>query len=284
MGAITSSQLIEFTDKIVAGFLLQKGASDANSTSVGISGCGSGDASVSVGSDWGASKSVRQLLDNVVIPWADADVLIALLPSVKDLQTRASWQYAGRFLYQPVLQALNMVAAQSGLSGVSNIDTFATYYNTGPGGPFNALLNPFFRELHYICLGNYPLPKNLYAPQITNMGQRTISGGTPGSFTAGSTVDTSKYAGVARIQAVVSGWSGSSGTLSVPVSGFDASGAPGMDWYTGTISGNGTVVLTPGSTVKVITSVDGVTFPGGMVNGTVVIGGIQPAGRSNPPS
>lgn len=272
MGTLNTTKFIEFTDKLTASYLGMKGTSG--------SGYGMGDSSLALGSDWGCSRKNREL-ETIVLAWQDYDLGIALLQPTHRINDQAPHVPLARALYFDLLNTLNLVCRNTGLTGVTDIDSFADYYNFGAGGPYAALLAPDFRDLFHAVYGAYPDARNVYAPAIANMGQHAVAG----AFVDGSAVDTTKYAGFTILQAQVSGWAGSSGTLTVAVSGRDVAGNNATGHWTATISGNGNVNLTVGSsTVKIATDVTGITLPGTMTAGTVVIAGLIPSGRTNPPT
>lgn len=272
MPTITAQDLTQFTDKVSALFLALQGTQ--------ASGLGAGDSSQIIGNDWGMSRKGRDLL-NIVLSWQDYDLSSYLLNAVHNIQNVAPYQALSVIVLQPVLRALNQSCAGSGISGVTNIDTLAQYYNTGAGGPYTGLLPPTYRTLHNLIFGSYPSAINVYASAIDDMGQITAGGG----FTPGTGVDVTIYAGFLQLTAATTGFGGTGGTLSVAVSGYSATGAAATGTWTATLSGNGTLTLIPGaSPCVIVTSITDITLPGGMSSGTTIIGGIVPTGRTDPPT
>jgi hypothetical protein len=88
---------------------------------------------------------------------------------------------------------------------------------------------------------------------------------------------------LARLEAVVTGFAGTTGTLSVAVAGYDASGVLGTGAWTVSVTGNGTFALAA-DLIKVVTDVTGITYPASITDGAITVNGLGPSGRVNPPT
>lgn len=266
MGVLAVADFNYYTDKLAAGYLAALGTSG--------SGLGLGDSTiVSDASAFGLDRKMRDILNHLQA-LTDYDQSHSLLEAAHNAKTNAPAELVVPGIISNLFGALNADCAAAGLTGVNSIDAYSTYWNLN--GPSTALLAPEFSDLYLLIRGVRPTLANVYSPAIANMGQRAFGGG----FSDGTAVDTTKYGGVALLQAQISSWAGTSGTLTV--TGTNQAGQTGRTW-TGTIAGNGNVTLTPGVATDLCADVTGITLPGSLSAGTIIIAGLVPAGRSAPP-
>lgn len=266
--ALSSTAFVAFIDKLTAGYLAAVGTSG--------SGFGLGDRTLSDGAAFGADKKARDLVA-AVIATGDADTIEALLKPSRATGKAASAQAWASNGANQFLSALEALCGAAGLVGVTNINSFATYYNTGAGGPSAALLPPDFATIFPLVFpGGTLSPANLYSPPITNIAQKTVGGG----VVAGTAINAA-YGGAGKPTLVVTGFTGAADT--VTVTGANQAGQAGRTW-TASVTGNGTVTLVPTVATDLLATVTGITIGALITAGTVVVGAAAPAGRAYPPS
>lgn len=131
--------------------------------------------------DYGMLRRVRELRNlllginlsqsNYPQITVDYDDINYMLQAVNSMQATVPYQAIVRNLMSPVLQALANLCTATGTSlgatTITDIDSFATYYNTGPGGGtygWQCPLNPDFITLYNACFSKSPSAKNVFAP------------------------------------------------------------------------------------------------------------------------
>lgn len=279
---LSPTQFLTIVDNRTHGYLKELGT-------VG-SGYGIGDSSLALASDWGASLTARNLLNycqSLLDASSNPDYSLTapLSKAASDVATNKGWKSrVFKETERKFLNALGGVVKDAGLGAtVVGLDSFCGYYNTGAGGPYTCLLPPDFRDLYYLIYSAYPTAANVYPNAITNMAQQTAGG----AFAAGTAVDSTKYAGAAILNAVVPAYTGAGGTITVTGTVRKADGTTAAArTFTGTIPTNGgtTVALTPTVAGDKMITVSGITLPGGVTAGVVVVIACAiPAGRTDPP-
>ena len=287
MAAISAAQVNTYTDKLAVAYLSLAG------TLASTYGCGDG--TQTLANDWGASKAMRQILDAVVgtpsTPgWGDYDLEVNVVAAVAMSKSAVSYQQVVKNLLNTPFAALNAACVYSGSylsisSTVSSLATWLSYYNYGTGGAWTALVAPEFSTLYNILNVTALDARNIYSPTITNMGSRAYGG----SFSAGTAVNTTNYAGAGSLIAYCTSISGTGGTVTVTCNGRSASGTTVTGrTFTGTIANTPatqSVVLSPSVAGDIATSVTGITLPGGLTgSSTVTIQARPPSGRTSPPT
>ncbi len=278
MGAISAANVITFLDKETALWLAGLGTDVA---AYGLR---------TVGASAGAYKKAADQVA-AVQALSDEYVQAILLSGAITARTNIDAFKVIGPTRKPFLDVLEAACAQAGLSGIQTLDAFLTYYNTatGGGGPWNCLQAPDFRDLFYSWKGAYPTATNLYfeilqgATYTNAIAKWIVSGAGTGNLTAGTNIDSTKYAGGFG-QVNVSGLTGS-GVVTVTgnwrkTDGTVATGAAG----TATVSGNGVTVLTPPFTNALLLTVTAIAAANGITAGTIYAEAKRPSGRSNPPS
>lgn len=274
---LTPALFCQILDTITAGYL--------DATGDQASGYGLGDPTQPLASDWGLSGGLRGLI--LLVTGSRDPVFTSKFNGLAAVAAgKSGYKNVLKGLVSPVVvalaQACYSVGIQLSVASIVDIPSFIAYYNIGAGGPWSGMAPPQFQGLFQLVYTSATLPPTaFYAPPLTDMGSLTVGG----SFVAGSTVDTTQYAGEARIEATVSSFAGTGGSLTVVCNSLDANGNPqtGRDW-TGTITGNGTVALTPVNAGDICTAVTAINLPGGMTGGTVAVSGLPPSGRTYPPT
>lgn len=199
-------------------------------------------------------------------------------------------------LSQSVLEGLNALVRAANIdASITGVESFLTYYNTGAGGEWNALMpGPQWRELYYQWKRAYPAIGNLYFEVLeggtfrgttyTNaLGKFVVSGAGTGTFTDGAAVDTTKYAGgIGNLK--VSGLTGS-GNVTITGTGWNpATNAitASVTWIT-SVSGDGnTAIVVGGGTAPadcLINNVTNITIAAGITAGTIFVEAKKPTGR-----
>jgi len=264
MPAILPSNVTAYTDKLSAWYLQVQ------------SGLGNGSS--------GASAKVQDMMD-ILLNCLNYDELDALLRPTKSLLDASMFTNFVSGTVPVFLSALSNLCGRSGLSGVSDLNTYATYYNLQHSTKWQCLFNPVFRSVYALWRGGtYPSPHNVYFEvlQGTNYPNalRRLVVGT--GQTAGYTIDETMYAGgFAHLT-----WSGVSGSGTATVTGTwrktDGTTATGNG--TANVSGaSGSASITPPFSNALILSCTNITVTG-ITAGTLYVEARVPPSRSNPPS
>jgi len=263
MGVLSAANMITLCDKLTAEWLAAKA---------------------------GLNTAYSKAQDNeTTIAGLDADVRAALTAGFTSHRVAID-PFAALFRTMAApLTLLKAEAARTGLSGVNSINSFLTYYNIGAGKPWNCLMAPDFRDLHYAATKAYPSPYNVYFEVLqggtyTNaLRKSVVTGAGADTETAGFSIDDTKYAGgVAKLNV-----SGLTGTGTITFAGLwrkeDGTTATGNGSQS--VTGNGLVTVgTLPFTNALLLTCTSVTIPAGISAGTVYVEAHRPTGRTNPPS
>jgi hypothetical protein len=274
--ALTAARFVEITDKLTAAWIASYGDP---ATGYGLG----GPETLAKADDWGFSRLVRDL-EAILLAYAEYDYVAAITAA------HAAWQIAGAASHiNSVLSlfqsTLNTLCVGAGITGVSSVDTFATYYNTGAGGPWNALCAPSFRDVYYALAGENPTAANCYYEVLHGAdhlhGLRSLVVG--GTQTAGTSIDSASYAGgfgqISWVDGIGSGTVTVTGVWRKP-DGTIQSGANGTATMTGA---SGTAVLTPPTANALLVVATSISAAAGITGGTIYAEAKRPAGRTNPP-
>lgn len=224
---------------------------------------------------------------------ADPTNLHNVLEPIRAALPSLSGQGQNGTLFRPLLQALAAACAASSLGGVTDINSFATYYNAGVGGaaggsPQKCLLPPDFAALMSSAINITILPGNIYAPPITaGNGMGRLATGP--AFTAGAVINPANYAGAAYLQVVVTGMTGSD---ILTITGTNQLAAS-KTWEVNLNAGNGTYAVPANggggtaSFADLLCTVTGMSVGAGItVIGEMVVQALipqSPPGRVSPP-
>ena len=252
------------------------------------SGYGVGDESLAIGSDWGLSRKIRDLqaLLFTALPsgLAASDLALTLLPNTNTAVQKSGTALC-KLLFRDLFNGLKQVCYQAGISGVTDVDSFSAYNNTGAGGPYAALMAPEFLTLYNIVYGKNPSATNVYAPAVSSIGTVVVVASTPGSPGSLNPIDTSTYAGAAVANVVVTGFAGTTAIITVTGQARTSSGTlVSSRTWTVSVTGNGTFTLVPTIAGDLVTSVTSMAVAAGITAGTFAIGCAVPAGRTDPPT
>lgn len=80
------------------------------------------------------------------------------------------------------------------ITGASDLRSFAAYFNTGAGGPYQCLLSEGFADLYALLTTMTLSPADIRPPASASLGRRAFGG----VFRHGKRVDQEKYAGYPR--------------------------------------------------------------------------------------
>lgn len=237
---------------------------------------GGGGNSVAVASDSGVSQALGELQELVVA--AGTDTIRYLIAATDGARNAAAYRAQVQAICGAIVSGMNSLCYAQNLLGVYNVQSLTDFYNFGSGGPWEALHCPEFAEIWHICSGT--VLQGVYAPNLTlatrNYGAAAV---------LLPVLDAGLYVGAARCQVVATGYTGTSGTLTVtglarPSSVAGSLAAPISNrTFTATITSSGTFVLTPSVAGDLLMEVTGITLPGGMSGGSVAIKTLPPAGR-----
>lgn len=235
--------------------------------------------------------------DNIVsyvLSTADATVIEYLLTPANRIADVTEAARFTRDRFRNLWEKLEALVRLLGISGVTSIETYLAYYNTGAGGTWTALQNPAWYDLYYKWKGAYPHLTNPYFEIIKDgiwrgtsyanaLGRFVVSGAGAGTFTDGAAVDYTKYAGgTGKINV-----SSLTGSGNVTITGLGMNPATravtaSVTWIT-SISGTGlTTVVVGGGTAPadcLLVDVTNVTIAAGITAGTFYIEAHKPASR-----
>jgi len=283
--AITVNDVELFADRLCQAYERMRGGS---SYGIGVV----GDTTYSYG-------ALDDLLGDISTT-ADADVIGGLYSTAKVARDSTYAERIAVRQMQGILERLAGLCRAAAIdSSITNIETFLTYYNTGAGGEWNALMpGPQWRELYYQWKRAYPSVGNCYFKIVqggtfrgttyTNaLGKFVSSGAGTGTFTDGAAVDTTKYAGGLPFL-VTSGLAGS-GNLTITGTGWNpATNAitASVTWIVA-VTVDGSLAITPGAGTApadcLINDVTNMTTAAGITAGTFYVEGRAPTGRESIP-
>lgn len=265
MAAIQPGQVVQFTDKIAAWFLAVR-SSLGNGTT-------------------GASAKAGDL-QALVFDLDDYEQTIVLLQPSEQVRVSSLADTYAPSVMSVFLAGLNTLCAKAGITGVNDLNTFATHFNLNTTTKWQCLFHPDFAELYALWRnGAYPSAHNVYFEVLQGTtypnGLRRLIVGT--GQTAGHTIDSAKYAGgFAQLK-----WTGVSGSGTVQVSGVWRKTDGTTDTGTGTVSvsgASGTATVTPPFANALLLSCNSITAAAGITAGTLYAEAARPSGRANPPT
>ena len=274
MATLTLARLITIEDAMAAVMLSAKGAS--------TNGLGDNDTQ-EPSDDIGARGRAGDL--NIVLAGYAEDDYFSLMNTLRTEIASMGYQTWTAARMRQTYVALNALCVAKGLTGVTSLSGFHSYYNYGggvvDGAAWTGLCCPDFgRGVYYHINGSYMEARNVYSPAVASMGSRIVGS----AFVAGTVIDDTKYAGAARLQCAIATRTGT-GLVTVIGNGRDAEGVAvtGHSWSV-EMSGDGPTTMTPGVTGDICTEVTGITIGAGISAGTVTISAAIPSGRTNPPT
>lgn len=281
MGAVSAATILALTDKYAAYWNCFLGT-DGSGLGLGTAG-GTARAKSKVSGSGGLESIILGTNDIVQINFVGAN--LALLDNQTDAVNAIS-----SYLTQPFAD-LDKLCRAAGLTGVTDLNSFLTYYNTGSGGPWACLVAPDFRVVYDAVKKSNLAVQNAYYEVLngasfdgntfTNALRKLVVSGAV--QTAGFSIDSTQYAGGFG-QVTTSGFTGSSDTVSVAGTWRKVDGTTATGNATATVAGNGTVVLTPPFTNALLLSVSSISVGAGITGGTIYAEAKRPAGRTNPPT
>jgi hypothetical protein len=231
--------------------------------------------SVPIKDDWGYSRAVREY-EQLLMDVRHFPTTSRLQPNVHRKTLRGGKQFVLDHVYE-LIQDLSNVCAATALpvqTKHSGFVGYATHFNTGAGGPYNALIS---RDLADIFEFHYKStkvgPSNVYSPGIDVMASRT-----PGNeIVSAAFVDSGRYAGV-QIRVRVEGYSGTPGVVTVVGTGRMAHGgiAPDTRAWSGRIDGDGDFDMVPDEDGDLCLAVRSIGLPADMKAGTITVQGLLP--------
>lgn len=206
----------------------------------------------------------------------------AFLVACKADANAATVQEVGPDIFGERMDALQDLAADAGLSGVTTLTSFLTYYNQGAGAVgigdyYTGLMAPAFaRGVYNLTEGANLDAENVYSPVIASLATKVVGG----AFTHVADVDTAKYAGAARAMLTVSGRSGT-GTAIVTGTARTADGSlvAGRTW-TCEITDSNATLLVPQNAGDLLCIVSAISLDAGISAGTATVSCAVPSGRT----
>jgi len=289
MSALSAANAVAQTDKLTAFFLALLGTSGSG-LGLGTSGANGTGLPASTG---GAFQKVKDL-QTLIIGINDPIQIASLMGPSNTLLTNVDALQATNQIAQGYISALDILARAAALVGVTDLNSYLSYYNTGSGGPWNCLCAPDFVNLYFACKSAFPSAPNAYfevlqgaawqGTTFTNaLGKFIVSGAGAGAFTAGFAIDSTHFAGGFG-QLNVSGLTGS-GVVTVTGNWRNPDGTTQTATNgTATIAGNGVTVLTPPSANALLYAVTNIAIAAGITAGTLYVEAKRPSGRTNPPT
>lgn len=277
--AITAAQIVAISDHIAAWYL------KAASTGFGTDGAG------------GAYDCASNLLDTIIgtasaYSIADYTAISALASPANTLMNASTpASVAGGYL-APVMSALDQVCAAYGVSqsiaAITNLETFATYYNVTYSTKWSCLFTPNFRSVVTAWRPSLTPTANFYfeilqgATYTNGLRKLVVVASTP-TQTAGTDIVSTSYAG-GYGQIVTTGFAGASDTVTVAGLWRKTDGTTHTGNGTATVTGNNTYVLTPPAADELLITCTGITAGANITGLTCYAEAKAPSGRTNPPT
>jgi hypothetical protein len=283
MSALSAANFVSLTDKLTAWW----------NTGLGTDASGYG--LRTAGATAGAYQKAADYRDLLAATIHDPDYNAKLSAgALKFVTDTDAVNVLGNIAGPDALTPLEVFAGQAGLSAVTDIASFATYYNVGAGGAWNALLAPDFASLYYAWKQAYPPNTVCYfevlqgSTYTNGLGKFVVSGAGAGTFTDGVAIPYNS-AGVANFAGGFGQvkWSGATGSGTITVAGvwMKTDGTVASGNGTVSLSGaSGTGVLTPPFTNALLLDVTNITIAAGITAGTLYAEAKRPTGRTNPPT
>ncbi len=265
-------------------------------TGSSISGHGVGLKCENPNESWGAAKVASDFQEYLLYAH-DYSLLETLGPPAKGLVVQTSGNKLSKLLLYGVYAALETTCLKAGYK--KGIQEALAYFNTGDGGPYNALISEDFKYLANVLFPGTKYVANwIFAPELM-LASMTASS----DFTVHDSIDANSYAGAAISTAIVSNSKLSNdGTCKLIVSGLsriaggdivpnrkfivdicsDASvtNRKNGKFTTPTIVSDGEYKLEPTVEGDLLLEVTDIRLPSRMSQGTVDIYGKPPKGRS----
>ena len=279
MAAIPSAQIVAYSDKLVAFCLTGLGVS-AGDYGMGI-----------VGGSFGATKKAQDLED-LAMASADYDQVAYVGAAFRAMRNASDGRVAMAALAIESLQALNAVCGAAGASlevgAMTDLDSFATYYNLTASPAWGCLLAPDFYDVYLNALSTGLTAHNTYfealqgATYANGLSKFVVGTG----LTAGMSIDSTKYAGgygqlkLSSITSTAAAVVTVSGTFRKP----DGTTATGNATATISAASSSPAALTAPFTDALLVSVSNITVGAGVTGGTLYVEAAKPAGRTNPPT
>lgn len=275
MATITPTEVLAYTDKLTAFFLVTKGTE--------ASGYGMGTA----GGTYGAWKKSSEL-EALLMASEDYDLVGPIGAGFRAMKDASDATRVAAGIASTAFQAISAACATAGivneLSTIIDLDSFATYYNLTAATKWQCLFAPDLYDLLTAALGKAPSAHNTYfevlqADASTALGKLVVGTG----FLSPGSIDSTKYAGgFGRVKGV-----SVAGTATVTVSGTwrKTDGTTGTGDGTATMGpGDTTEVLTPPFTSALLLAVTNIAAGTGITGGTIYAEAAAPSGRANPPT
>lgn len=240
------------------------------------------------GSTYGAWKAAKDI-ETSAIETAKYDVITILGPAFRALKNASDVNVLAAVYLAPAINALGVACSNAGvveqLSGVADLDTYATYHNLTATTKWGCLFAPEFRDAYFAALARSPMAHNVYyevlqAGSNNAMGKRIYGSGA--GYSSGTAVDSTKYAG--GFGQVKAASLDVGGTVTVAGTWRKTDGSTATGNGTATVSsGSSTVVLTPPFTAALLISVTDITATS-VTSGTLYAESARPSGRPSPPA
>lgn len=244
-----------------------------------------GDSSAARGiGESGDAYGVAQQAQNVLaylIATDDSQVQADLTRTFLDMQRDFTTLEVVGDRFRSAVNRLNTHVKKGGVSGVTTLDTWLTYLNTGTSPKWQGLWAPEWYDVYNAVKGGTvrPAVNNLYFEVLQGAtyanGLRKLVVGT--GETAGFAIDSAKYCGgYPRLK--VSSFAGTSDTVTVTGTAYDPATktTSASKTWTATVGDDGYFYLAPGGgsaapTGSLIVAVSGITAGGNITSGTTIV-------------
>lgn len=277
MAAITNDQVTAYTDKAVALYL----------AGIGNTPDGMG----TFGGTFGASKKAQDI-EGLVLATEDYDIVGTLAAATRALRNACDGRVVLSGLMSGWLLAMNQACAAAGaeleVEAITDLNSFATYFNLTETTKWDCLFAPDFYDIYSRALNALLSEHNTYfevlqgATYTNGLAKFQVGGG----LTLGATIDSAKYAGGFGQLDLNSITSSAPDVVTVAGTFRKTDGTTATGDATATIS-SGTsspAALTPPFTDALLLSVSNITVAAGITGGTIYVEAARPAGRTNPPT
>jgi hypothetical protein len=240
MGLFTVAEMQAQTDHLGAVFDLMSAVNDPKVNLPAVAG----------GSGTPVAGTVLNIVNNMLTGISnsgDANVQLDFLNNIITAMTKSTIEGFLVSVFNTPLTDLTNHCSQRGrtvAATIVDLASFLSYYNGGAGGlKFSSMVTNAFGEFWFANSNirlPYPVvmseainPKTDAADSPNGMGTKTVAG----VFTAGTAVDSTKFAEVDGIAAVIADFVGGTAPPTVTVAGVDDTGVATTTW-SATLTGN----------------------------------------------
>ena len=232
-----------------------------------------------IGDDYGLSKAAR-LYEQAILGLHHFPTQARMAPNAHRLTTKTG-DLVSALLREQLRDLSNATSSVSipNAKKFQHIVDYVTFFNTGSGGPWNALVSSVFASAYEEFFRTVKFgPMNVYGPAIEIMAQVSLGG----AILSVESVDPTVSAGV-EIEANIAGYAGVPGIVTVIGSARTEFGGIVKDTrqWSASVTGDGAFVMVPDVPGDLCLDIRQITLPLGCTAGTATIAGLLPVRLRN---